>query len=107
MRYRADIYALPSAREAMPMALLEAMACGLPSVATRLPRVTDAIINDGSSGMLVESVDELAAALELLVHDRARAAAIGARARETALARFSIEQTASRWLSAYHRVLAA
>ena len=103
----ADVYALPSWREAMPMALLEAMACGLPCVATRLPQVTDVIIDEGSSGLLVDGVDELAAALDTLVTDRARGDALGVRARETAVARFSVEQTANRWLSAYHRVLAA
>jgi glycosyltransferase involved in cell wall biosynthesis len=103
----ADIYALPSAREAMPMALLEAMACGLPCVATRLPRVTDVIIDDGSSGLLVDDVDQLAAALETLLADRGRASAIGVRAREAATARFSITRTADRWLAAYHDVLAA
>jgi glycosyltransferase involved in cell wall biosynthesis len=103
----ADIFALPSAREAMPMALLEAMACGLPCVATRLPRVTDVIIEEGSSGLLIDDVEQLAAALETLLREPGRAAALGARARETAVARFSIEQTANRWLSAYHRVLAA
>ena len=39
----ADIFVLPSAREAHPLALLEAMACGLPSIATRLPGATDVL----------------------------------------------------------------
>jgi glycosyltransferase involved in cell wall biosynthesis len=103
----ADIYVLPSAREAMPMALLEAMACGLPSIATRLPRVTDVIIEDGSTGILTETVDDIAGALDGLVGDRARAAAMGARARDAAVERFGIDRTASRWLAAYQRVLAA
>jgi mannosyltransferase len=103
----ADVFALPSAREAMPMALLEAMACGLPSVAWRLPRVTDVIIDEGVSGLLVDSVDGLADAIELLATDTPRAQAIGARARQTIVDRFGIERTAERWLAAYRRVLDA
>jgi glycosyltransferase involved in cell wall biosynthesis len=101
----ADVFALPSAREAMPMALLEAMACGLPCVAWRLPRVTDVIVDDGLSGLLVDSTDRLADALESLVTDTSRAQAIGARARQTIVDRFGVDRAAERWLAAYRRVL--
>jgi glycosyltransferase involved in cell wall biosynthesis len=101
----ADLFALPSAREAMPMALLEAMACGLPSVAWRLPRVTDVIIDDQVSGLLVDSGDQLADALESLLSDTSRAQAIGACARQTIVNRFGVERTAEQWLAAYRRVL--
>ena len=58
----ADVFVLSSAREAHPLALLEAMACGLPSIATRLPGATDAIIEDGVDGRLVPVDDEPALA---------------------------------------------
>jgi glycosyltransferase involved in cell wall biosynthesis len=99
------VFALPSEREAMPMALLEAMACGLPCVAWRLPRVTDVIVDDGLSGLLVDSTDRLADALESLVTDTSRAQAIGARARQTIVDRFGVDRAAERWLAAYRRVL--
>ncbi len=49
----ADVYVLPSAREGLPVALLEAMASGLPSIASRLPGSTDVIIADRKNGLLV------------------------------------------------------
>ncbi len=104
----ADVFVLPSAREAHPLALLEAMSCGLPSIATRLPGATDAIIEDGVNGRLVPVDDEpaLAEALGGLVADRAAARAMGARARETVLARYDVSRTSEKWLAAYHTVLA-
>jgi glycosyltransferase involved in cell wall biosynthesis len=103
----ADLFVLPSAREAHPLALLEAMACGLPSIATRLPGATDAIIEDGVDGRLVPVDDEpaLADALRGLLADRGAARSIGARARETVLERYDIRKTAEKWLAAYHTVL--
>jgi len=103
----ADVFVLPSAREAHPLALLEAMACGLPSIATRLPGATDAIIKDGVDGRLVPVDDEeaLADALSGLLADRGVAGAMGVRARETVLDRYDISKTAEKWLAAYHTVL--
>ena len=62
----ADLFVLPSAREAHPLALLEAMACGLPSIATRLPGATDAIIEDGVTGRLVPIDDETDAIADIV-----------------------------------------
>src|SRR5262245_11133282 len=92
----ADVYVLPSIREAHPLALLEAMACGLPCVATRLAGATDVLIEDGVNGRLFPADDEaaLAGILRQLIADERCAQALGGRARETVVARYDIERTA-------------
>lgn len=104
----ADLFVLPSVREAHPLALLEAMACGLPVIATRLPGATDAIVDDGLTGKLFAPDDEqgLAGALRELLADPAAARAMGERAREAVSARYDIGRTADAWLDAYQAVLA-
>jgi len=102
----ADVFVLPSIREAHPLALLEAMACGLPCVATRLAGATDVLIKDGWNGRLFPADDDaaLAGILRELLTDEAAAALMGARARETVTAHYDIRDTAEAWLSAYHTV---
>lgn len=107
--YRAaNAYALPSIREGLPIALLEAMACGLPCVVSRLPGATDAVVDDGVSGILVEPDDEpaFAQALTRVLGDAAAARRIGEAARRRIVDRYAIERTAPAWLSAYSDVLA-
>jgi glycosyltransferase involved in cell wall biosynthesis len=105
----ADIYVLPSIREAHPLALLEAMACGLPCVATRLAGATDVLIQDGSNGRLFPADDDaaLAGILRDVLTDEAAATLIGARARETVMAHYDVRHTADAWLSAYETVAGA
>jgi glycosyltransferase involved in cell wall biosynthesis len=99
----ADVYVLPSIREGLSIALLEAMASGLACVATRLPGSTDVLIEHGVSGLLVTADDRdgFAAAIRMLLDDRVRAAAFGAAARRTVVERYAIHHTAGAWLSAY------
>src|SRR5262249_34746824 len=80
--HAADCFVLPSTIEGMSNALLEAMAVGLPLVATRIPG-TEALVEDGRNGVLVPANDaqELAQAVITLLKDRGRAAALGASAR--------------------------
>src|SRR5262249_24032779 len=106
--YRAsDVFVLPSRRESFGMALVEAMASGLPCIASRLPRVTDLIGTDGTSGLLVEPhvVPALSAALARVLTDQPFAAALGRAARESVRSRFAIERTARGTLDMYRRVI--
>ncbi len=83
----ADFLVLPSYSEGMPQAVLEAMNCGLPVVATRVGGVPEAVV-DGQTGLLVEAknVEQLRDALERMMTDEAFRLAAGqkglARARE-------------------------
>jgi glycosyltransferase involved in cell wall biosynthesis len=103
----ADLFVLPSIREAHPLALLEAMACGLPCVATHLPGATDILIEEGRTGRLFRADDEaaLAGAMRDLLTAPAAAAAIGGAARAVVLERYDVRRTAETWRSAYEAVL--
>jgi glycosyltransferase involved in cell wall biosynthesis len=106
--YRAaDLFVLSSVREANPVALLEAMSCGLPCIASRLDGSTDVIIEDGVNGRLVAPDDEqgLAAALGGVLGNPGGARQMGNMARETVVSRYDIRDTAERWLDAYQTVL--
>ena len=88
----AGVFVLPSHFEALPMAVLEAMAAGLPIVATRVGGIPDAVA-DGRDGILVEPKDpaQLAAALERLLADASLRRAMGASARKRAAETFSAD----------------
>ncbi len=97
-----DVFAHPSLRDGLPNAALEAMACGRPIVATAAGGLPDAL-RDGVEGRLVEPGDAvaLAAALAELLDDPARAAALGARARERVRRDFTPERELQRYLDIY------
>jgi glycosyltransferase involved in cell wall biosynthesis len=99
----ADVFVLPSRREGLPVALLEAMACGLPAVASRLAGSTDTIIDDGVNGFLVPAGDTTAFAAKLaeLLSNDALAAALGSHARRMVIERFANTGVAAQWLDAY------
>lgn len=67
---RAAIFAMPSRSEGLPMALLEAMAYGMATVATRVGGIPE-VLEDGAEGLIVESEEPqaLAAALARLLED--------------------------------------
>jgi len=102
----ADIFVLPSLREGLPNALLEAMACCLPVITSRLEGVTDWIVEDGKNGLLLKSVieDDLGKALISMLKDEIQAHLLGLKARETVLERFSMEKVAEEYLELYRRL---
>lgn len=91
----ADIFCLPSWFEAMPLSILEALACGLPVVATRVGQIPSII--DDSVGRLVEPQEPtaLADALEILLTDNELRKLLSANARSRALGEHSLDQTIS------------
>ena len=92
----ADVFVLPSLSEGSPNALLEAMACGLPIVATRVGGVPEIAV-DGETALLVPPEDPvaLARAIDRLLRDRALAARLGSAARATVLTRYTPELRAT------------
>lgn len=82
----ADIFVLPSLFDSFPMTLLEAMAAGLPVVATRVGGVPD-IVDDGRTGILVNPGDEgsLARALGTLAADENLRHSLGRAGRQRSL----------------------
>jgi glycosyltransferase involved in cell wall biosynthesis len=89
----ADVFVLPSRSEAFPNGAVEAMAAGVPVIASRVGGLVD-LVDDGRTGLLVTPDDPaaLAAALESLVLSPARAAALGASAREEVSRRYSFDR---------------
>jgi glycosyltransferase involved in cell wall biosynthesis len=98
----ADIFVLPSLQEGMPNSLLEAMACGLPPVGTRIGGVED-IVTDGENGVLVEAgdADELAAGLRRLLADEDLTREMADRARQTIRDFYTLDSTVPRYLTLY------
>ncbi len=94
---RSDVFALSSFLEGVPVVLMEAMAMGLPCVATRITGIPE-IIDDGLDGLLVPpgSATHLAEAIGRLADDEALARRLGAAGREKVLARYVLGHNTQR-----------
>ncbi|MGV9270471.1 glycosyltransferase [Kitasatospora sp. NPDC003701] len=100
-----DVFTLSSRQEGLPVALMEAMTSGLPSVVTRVGGMPE-VLDDGDQGLLVEPGDPaaLAAALGRLADDRELRERLGAAARERA-ARFDVAGAQRAVEAVYEQVL--
>jgi glycosyltransferase involved in cell wall biosynthesis len=103
----ADLFVLPSRTESLPNSVLEAMATGLPVVASAVGGIPE-LVEDGRTGLLFSSGDSTALAerLLLLMEDSTLAARLGEAARRQAHARYAFERMVSAIESLYTRELA-
>jgi glycosyltransferase involved in cell wall biosynthesis len=102
-----DVFVLPSVYEGMSGALIEAMALGLPIVASDIPTVAD-VAEDGENAVLVpaRSPARLAEAVTALLDDPPRMRAFGVRSREMFGSRFSLERSSREMVELYTRLVA-
>ena len=102
----ADFYVLPSHAEGVPLGLLEAMAHGLPCIATPVGGIPE-VIRHGENGWLVGPGDipGLRDAMKNVVQDRQLRERLGREARQTIAARFSWEVAAQVLADVYERLL--
>lgn len=100
----ADAFVLPSRTEGLSIALLEAMASGLAIVATDVGAAREATGPGGALVVPPERPEALAEALDAVLSDPARAAALGRAARSRVVARYGIGEVAERHLALYREV---
>lgn len=104
----ADLFLLPSETESFGLAALEAMASGVPVVASAVGGLPE-VIPDGEVGFLcpLGDVEAMAAAARRLFDDGALHARLSAAARRLAETRYRVEPAVDRYLSVYRRVIGA
>jgi len=101
-----DIFAFPSTREGLGVALLEAMSCGLPALASRAGGIAD-VVEDGRTGLLVApgNAVELAAGLARLAAEPQTRETLRAAARKKVMEKFSMSAMARATLALYRTCL--
>jgi len=100
-----DVFVLPSDSEAHPNALSEAMACGLPCIATRVGGVSE-ILDQGRAGLIVDPGDEqgLAEAIKTLLGDPAIRQVFAVAARKRVCEQYSMNAMLDRYRKLYWRL---
>jgi glycosyltransferase involved in cell wall biosynthesis len=103
-----DVFVLPSAWEAFPIAVLEAMACGVPQVASDVGGTSEAV-SDGETGLLCPPNDPeaLAERVSRLLADPDRRRAMGEASRRRHEERFRLELMVERTAALYDSVTGA
>jgi glycosyltransferase involved in cell wall biosynthesis len=107
MLHSLDIFVLPSLAEGISNTILEAMASGLPVIATRVGGNVE-LVEEGRTGFLVPAADPVAMAnaIRAYLDDRTLLATQGQAARKKAETEFSLDAMIDRYLAVYDGVLA-
>ncbi|GHO84318.1 glycosyltransferase family 4 protein [Dictyobacter formicarum] len=99
-------FVLPSRWEGMPNALLEAMSCAVPCIATNVSGSEDIVV-DGVNALLIEPEQpaELATALQRLISDSDLARRLAAAGRETVICNYQMTHIADQFIDFYRQTL--
>jgi L-malate glycosyltransferase len=102
----ADVLLLPSEQESFGLAALEAMACEVPVIASRVGGIPE-VVTDGETGCLSEvgDVDKMADDAARLLSDATLRREMGKRARESAVSRYRTDIVIPKYIEFYERVL--
>ena len=97
---------MPSHREGLPKALLEAASCGKPIVATDVPGCRE-IVQEGINGFLVPPRNSiaLAEALIKLITNKELRLQMGSRGREIVIKEFAVEKVVAKTMTLYEELL--
>src|SRR5436305_6739508 len=103
-----DVLLLPSEQESFGLAALEAMACEVPVIASRVGGIPE-VVDDGVTGCLatVGDIGKMSADAARLLSDEDLRREMGRRARESAVSRYSPDLVIPQYIEFYERVIAA
>lgn len=99
-----DIFALPSLKEGLPYTIMEAMAAGLPVIATNVGGIPD-LVEHGKTGLLVSPKDVigLAEAIKMLMQNKIMRKEFSSLARQTIKTRFQLRDMIEKTIACYDR----
>jgi L-malate glycosyltransferase len=102
----ADIFLLPSELESFGLAALEAQACEVPVIATRIGGIPE-VVNDGESGFLsdVRDVEKMSADTITLLRDEQLRRTFGEKGRELAVERYSTSKIIPQYIAFYEKIV--
>ncbi|HZT57343.1 MAG TPA: N-acetyl-alpha-D-glucosaminyl L-malate synthase BshA [Pyrinomonadaceae bacterium] len=103
-----DVLLLPSEQESFGLAALEAMACEVPVIASRVGGIPE-VVEDGSTGCLAEvgDIEKMSDCAARLLANESLRREMGRRARESAVSRYSTDLVIPQYIDFYERVIAA
>ncbi|MGI8408808.1 MAG: glycosyltransferase, partial [Pyrinomonadaceae bacterium] len=101
-----DVFLLPSELESFGLAALEAQACELPVIATRIGGIPE-VVNDGETGFLsdVGDIEKMSEDTLRLLNDEDMRRAFGEKGRDLAIQRYNADKIIPQYISFYEKVL--
>ena len=104
----ADIFLLPSELESFGLAALEAAACEVPVIATRIGGIPE-VVTDGETGFLSEigDTEKMSEDVMKLLNDEEMRLTFGAKSRELAVSRYDTKIIIPQYIKFYEKILSA
>lgn len=102
----ADIFLLPSELESFGLAALEAQACEVPVIATRIGGIPE-VVNDGETGFLsdIGDIEKMSSDAATLLRDEDLRRSFGEKGRELAISRYSTQKIIPQYVAYYERII--